>query len=359
LISAKSLLRRIIFITLSIEFIGFIFIFFSWDESLQFKGLGQKIFFSLFHSISAFCNAGFSLFEGGLYTDMLASDTPLFSGDGDVIVKKMYLLHFIIAILIILGGVGFGTIEDVLTPSKIRDRWLHPWKDLKISSKIAIKTTGWLIVLGIIGFMLLESHQLRDRTIVEALNTAFFQSVTCRTAGFNTMSFGGGADDMALQNSTIILCIFLMFIGACPGSTGGGIKSSTFYLIARSSWASIKGQERIEISRRTIPNDLVRKAFSIFMFATTYNIIAIFLLAVTESSNENITILQIVFEQISAFATAGLSMGVTSDLSSLGKIIIIISMYIGRVGTLTLALALSNTVSTNSYRYPEGHVMVG
>ena len=95
------------------------------------------------------------------------------------------------------------------------------------------------------------------------------------------------------------------------------------------------------------------------MFATTYNIIAIFLLAITESGNENITILQIVFEQVSAFATAGLSMGITSELSGLGKIIIIISMYIGRVGTLTLALALSNTVMTNSYRYPEGHVMVG
>ena len=359
LISAKSLLRRIIFITLSIEAIGFIAIFFSWDEGLQFKSLGQKIFFSLFHAVSAFCNAGFSLFEGGLYTDMLAQETPLFDGEGEVNVKKMYLLHFIIAILIILGSIGFGTIEEVLTPSKLKERWTHPWKDLKISSKIALKTTFWLIMIGTVGFMILESHQLRDRTIIEALNTAFFQSVTCRTAGFNTMSFGGGEHDMALQNSTIILCIFLMFIGACPGSTGGGIKSSTFYLIARSSFASIKGQERIEIGRRTIPNDLVRKAYSIFMFATTYNIIAIFLLTITESGNENITILQIVFEQVSAFATAGLSMGITSDLSAFGKIIIIISMYIGRVGTLTLALALSNRVITNSYRYPEGHVMVG
>lgn len=359
LISAKALLRKVIIITVTIELAGFILIFFSWDEGLHFKSLSQKLFFSLFHSVSAFCNAGFSLFESGLYTDMLATDTPLFNGDYDVSVKKMYLLHFIIAILIILGGIGFGTIEDVLTPSKIKDRVLHPWKDLKISSRIAIQTTAVLIILGTIGFMVLESHQLRDRTIVEALNTAFFQSVTCRTAGFNTMHFGGSPDEIPLQNSTIILCIFLMFIGACPGSTGGGIKSSTFFLIAKSSFASIKGQERIEIGRRTIPNDLVRKAYSIFMFATTYNIIAIFVLAITESGNENITILQIVFEQVSAFATAGLSMGITSDLSAMGKIIIIISMYIGRVGTLTLALALSNRVITNSYRYPDGHVMVG
>lgn len=359
LISAKALLRKVIFITISIEFVGFILIFFSWDDSLHFRSLGQKVFFSLFHSISAFCNAGFSLFGNGLYTDMLATDTPLFDGDYDVSVKKMYLLHFIIAILIILGGIGFGTIEDVLSPSKIKDRLLHPWKDLKISSRIAIQTTIVLIVLGTIGFMVLESHQLRDRTIIEALNTSFFQSVTCRTAGFNTMAFGSSDEDMGLQNPTIILCIFLMFIGACPGSTGGGIKSSTFFLIARSSFASIKGQERIEIGRRTIPNDLVRKAYSIFMFATTYNIIAIFILSITEAGTEGVTILEIVFEQVSAFATAGLSMGITSDLTALGKVIIIISMYIGRVGTLTLALALSNKVITNSYRYPDGHVMVG
>ncbi|MGB0521567.1 MAG: TrkH family potassium uptake protein [Flammeovirgaceae bacterium] len=365
LISAKALLRKVIFITISIEFIGFILIFFSWDESLHFRSLGQKVFFSLFHSISAFCNAGFSLFSDGLYTDMLASDTPLFDGDGDrdVSVKKMYLLHFVIAILIVLGGIGFGTIEDVLSPSKIKDRLIHPWKDLKISSRIALQTTLWLILIGTVGFMVLESHQLRDRTIVEALNTSFFQSVTCRTAGFNTMDFSINSDDGSsedftggLQKPTIILCIFLMFIGACPGSTGGGIKSSTFFLIARSSFASIKGQERIEIGRRTIPNDLVRKAYSIFMFATTYNIIAIFILTITEADKD---ILAIVFEQVSAFATAGLSTGITSDLSSIGKIIIIISMYIGRVGTLTLALALSNKVITNSYRYPDGHVMVG
>lgn len=373
LTSAKSLLRKIILITLIIEALGCVFLFFSWDRSLQFQSFGQKLFYSVFHSISAFCNAGFSLFPSGLFTSELASDiktphnNPVFNG-GDVVVRSMYSMHFVIALLIILGSIGFGTIEDLLTPSKIRERLAQPWRPLKISTRIAVVSTILLVGAGTIGFMVLESHQLRDRNVIEALNTSFFQSVTCRTAGFNTMNFAEPTlpgevleegTPMGLQYSTIILCIFLMFIGAAPGSTGGGIKTSTFWLIARSSFASIKGQERIEIGKRTIPTDLVKKAYSIFMFATTYNIIAIFLLSITEAGNGEISILEIVFEQISAFATAGLSLGITSDLSTAGKYIIIVSMYIGRVGTLTLALALSNKVKTNSYRYPDGHVMVG
>ncbi len=375
LTSAKTLLRKIIIITLTIELLGCIFLFFSWDESLQFRSLGQKIFYSVFHSISAFCNAGFSLFPNGLFTNDIPdsealkfpSGQPVFLGSR-VEVHNMYNLHFIIALLIILGSVGFGTIEDLLTPSKIRERLAQPWKPLKISTRIAVQSTIVLVVVGTVGFMILEANQLRDRTIIQALNTSFFQSVTCRTAGFNTMNFAEPTlpgevlepgEPVGMQYATIILCMFLMFIGAAPGSTGGGIKSSTFWLIFRSSFASIKGQERIEIGKRTIPNDLVRKAYSIFMFATTYNIIAVFLLSITEAGNPEISILEIVFEQISAFATAGLSLGITSDLSVWGKWIIIFSMYIGRVGTLTLALALSNKVKTNSYRYPDGHVMVG
>ncbi len=354
LISATALLRRVIIITLLIEFFGFILIFFSWDEDLQFNNLGQRIFFSAFHSVSAFCNAGFSLFPDSLYTNYLSDYTPLFNRSGmDINVQRMYGLHFIIALLIIFGGLGFSTIEDIFTRDKVRKRFKKPWKEWKISTRIAVNSTLILLSIGTVGFMTLEAYQLTNRTILEALNTAFFQSVTTRTAGFNTMDFSG------LKEATIIMVIFLMFIGACPGSTGGGIKSSTFLLIALSSIANIKGRERIEIGKRTIPEDLIRKAFSIFMFATTYNIIAIFFLTITESGNENISILPIVFEQVSAFATVGLSMGITSELSDAGKAIIIISMYIGRVGTLTLALALSNKVKTNSYRYPDGHVMVG
>ncbi len=359
LISAKGLLRKVIIITLLIEFLGFVIIFFSWNEELKFNNLSQKIFFSLFHSVSAFCNAGFSLFSAGLYTNELSSDSPLFSSDGDINIQSMYGLHFTISALIVMGSIGFTTIEEVFSWSNLKNKINQPWKRWKISTYIAIYATGILLLLGTIAFMVLEFEQLTDRTIVEAVITSFFQSVTTRTAGFNTMDFS------MLKVPTIIVCIFLMFIGASPGSTGGGIKGSTFYLLLLSAIANIKNQERIEIVNRTIPSDLIHKAYSIFMFATTYNLVATFLLTITEANNENIyvdgvfPILEIVFEQISAFATAGLSMGITAGLSSMGKVIIIISMYIGRVGTLTLALALSSKVVTNSYRYPEGHVMVG
>jgi Trk-type K+ transport system membrane component len=155
------------------------------------------------------------------------------------------------------------------------------------------------------------------------------------------------------------MSIFLMFIGASPGGTGGGIKSTTFYIIALSAWLNIKGLNRIEIGKRTIPDQLVGRAYSIFIFATTYNLIAVFLLSITEANTEGADILTLLFEQISAFSTVGLSLGITSSLTTAGKFILIVTMYIGRVGTITLALALSEKVLTTSYRYPDGYVMVG
>ncbi len=357
--SAKGLLKKIIVMTISIELVGAIFIFFSWDDELKFSSLGYKIFYSLFHSISAFCNAGFSLFSDGLFTSNISEGNEVFAREVDIDLRQMYTLHFIIAIIIILGGIGFSTIEDIFTSGRKKQK-LKPTKEWKIGTKVAVYSSLFLIAIGTLGFMILEAHQLTDRTIIEATITSFFQSVTTRTAGFHTMNFGGSEGGIPLANPTIILVIFLMFIGAAPGSTGGGIKSTTFLVLALAAIANIKGQERIELERRTIPNELIRKAFSIFMFATTYNLIAIFILSITESSNPAASnILSLVFEQISAFSTVGLSMGITADLTWMGKIVIILSMYIGRVGTLTLALALSNKVITNSYRYPEGNIMVG
>ncbi|MCS7004217.1 MAG: Trk-type K+ transporter membrane component [Cytophagales bacterium] len=351
LIGAKDMLRKIVFITLLVESIGAILIFFSWDPNLQFKnGLSDKVFYSIFHSISAFCNAGFCLFSDSLYTDKEWYMTP----EGETIylnVREMYQLHFVIAIIIILGGLGFATIEDIYHSLLAKVR--RPWLLWNINTKVSVTATIILISLGLIGFFILEFDQLTNRTIIEALNTAFFQSVTTRTAGFNTMDFA------TLRTPTIILVIFLMFIGGCSGSTAGGIKTSTFYLIAKSAFDTIRGQQDVVIAYRKIENETIKKAYSVFMFATTYNVIAIFLLSITEADNPEISILNIFFEQVSAFATVGLSMGITAKLSTLGKIIIIVSMFIGRIGTLTLALALSNRVVTNKFHYPKGYLMVG
>jgi Trk-type K+ transport system membrane component len=146
-----------------------------------------------------------------------------------------------------------------------------------------------------------------------------------------------------------------MFVGASPGSTGGGIKTTTFYLILVTAVATIKGEKSISIEKRSISNELIFKAFAVFTFAVSFNIIAIFLLSITESG---IAVERLVFEQFSAFGTVGLSMGLTPSLSAAGKIIVLSSMFVGRVGLLTLALALSNKVISTSYKYPSEHIMV-
>ena len=348
LVSATKLLRKVILITLFIEIIGAICIFYSWDEELweqsqQFKTLGDKIFFSFFHSVSAFCNGGFSLFSGGM-------------ADANYKIDRMYTLHFVIIWIVVFGGLGYTTIEDIFSLKNIKERFVKPWKKWNVVTKINVYTTIALLAIGTAGFLLLEIEKLTDRTIIQAFVTALFQSMTTRTAGFNTMDFE------TLHPATIMMCLVLMFIGAASGSTAGGIKLTTFVLVFVAAVASIRRQERIVIAKRTIPDELIKKAFAIFIFAIAYNIFAIFLLfLVQEPSSPNDTkfMLKIIFEQVSAFATVGISMNLTYELSFWGKVIIISSMYLGRVGTLTLALALSNAVVTNSYRYPNAHVMVG
>ncbi len=355
LFTTKGLLRRVIVITFIIESLGAILIYLSWDSTLKFDSEAQKVFFSIFHSVSAFCNAGFSLFPDSLHSSMLSDETTLFSNVGmDVNIREMFGLHFSIGLLIIMGSIGFTVIEDVFPFRRIEGKFhvIKPIKQWKISTKIIMYATALLIGIGFLLFFTLEFNHLKDKTLPNALVTALFQSITLRTAGFNTLDFA------SLSIPTTIICIFLMFIGAAPGSTGGGIKSTTFYVLLLSAIASIRNSENIEVGKRTIPNGIINRAYSIFLFATTYNLIAIFILSITERES-GIEILPLVFEQISAFATVGLSMGATASLTFFGKMVIIFSMYVGRVGTLTLALALSSQVKTTSYKYPTVNIMVG
>lgn len=345
LVSATDLLRKVVFLTIIIEVLGAIAIFLTWEDDLpgkQFESLGQKVFYCVFHSISAFCNGGFSLFAGGL-------------NDVSYEVRQMYGLHFVVAIIIVLGSLGFSTMEDIFSLKTLRNLFNKPWRHWELGTRVAVSASLWLILVGTVGFMVLEYGNLSERTILESFITSLFQSITTRTAGFNTVDMDVGVEG-GLHPATVIMFLFLMFIGAVPGSTGGGIKVTTFLLIVLSSVANIKRQERVEIYKRTINEESIYKAFSIFMFAVAYNGLAIFLLALTEPDQN---ILKLTFEQVSAFATVGLSLDLTPELSDLGKCIIIVSMYLGRVGTLTLALALSDSVVTNSYRYPESHLMVG
>lgn len=261
-----------------------------------------------------------------------------------------YILHLVVAFIIILGGIGFTTLQDFSIP-RLRERLYTPWKDWQIGTKIAVYTSVFLIVLGTIGFFLLEyKHTLKGMNLMEGLITAFFQSVTTRTAGFNTV------DMSQLSAPTVIMILSFMFVGACPLSTGGGIKTTTIWLVLASMVANIRGKKSVDFARRSIPNEIIARANAVFMIAVLYNFTAILALSICEP---DLPILSVIFEQVSAFGTVGLSTGITASLGVGGKVVIIISMFLGRVGTVTLALAISKKVLSNAYDYPKGYLMVG
>ncbi|WP_161888753.1 TrkH family potassium uptake protein [Pontibacter russatus] len=336
LYSTKGMLGKLVFLTLLIEGIGAASVFMTWGTEVEFPNLGSKIFFSVFHAVSAFCNAGFSLYPQGLYTEP---------------VRHAYILHLVIATLIIFGGLGFPTIVDIFSRQNMRARLKAPWKNWRMQTRITIYMTAILLATGTIGFFLLEYfNTLSDKKPVEALITAFFQSVTTRTAGFNTV------DISALTVPTMLLFIFLMFIGGSPGSTAGGIKTTTFMVILLAVVTTIRNKRNLEIGNRTIPHSVAYKAFSVFTFAAVLNLFFLFVLSISDGQ---FSIIQLALEQVSAIATVGLSTGITAGLSDVGKTVIILSMYLGRVGTLTLALALSTRTSSTAYKYPETHLAVG
>jgi Trk-type K+ transport system membrane component len=303
---------------------------------MNYSHFGQQFFYSIFHSISAFNNAGFSLFSDGLH---------------EHIVRNSHSMHMVLAGLIFFGAVGFPVIEDLFNIERIKKKLKTPWYGLKLSTKISLYTSLILVAVGMLFFYFLEQQNtLNGLTLEGQLITSFFQSITTRTAGFNTVDFSMVGTPM------LIIIIFLMFVGASPGSTGGGIKTSTFTLIVFSALNTIRGRKKIEIDKKTISPELLHKAFSIFLFASTAIFIAIFILSISDGEKG---LMPIAFEAVSAFSTVGLSTGITADLSFVGKVVIMICMFIGRIGTLTLAFALSSKMKSHNYEYPKAHLTVG
>ncbi len=340
-ISAKGMLGRVIIWSFAIEIIGTLLLYYSWNDALPFETSGDRLFFSLFHSFSAFNNAGFSLMTDGLFNDYL---------------KYNYLTHNIISLLVFLGALGFVAMFDLFGWRNIKNRIENPWKQITFSTKIALNFSLALVVLGTVLFYVLEANNtLADHSFIGKVTTSLFQSVT-RTSGFNTV------DIAALGIPMTIVMLFLMFVGSSSSSTGGGIKTSTFALLWATTISTIRSKKNIELFKKTISNDLVFRAFAVFVFFVVGNLICIFLLSITESdilNQANRSILDIIFEEVSAFGTVGLSTGITSELSPIGKIIIIASMFIGRIGTLTVAFALGKKAISTGYKYPQGHTMVG
>ena len=330
------LVKQIIRFSLFFEAITMVLLYFSWGD-YPFEHWGDKVFFSAFHAVSAFTNAGFSLMPEGLANPLLTNNTAFV---------------VIIGLSVIFGALGFTTIHDLFSSQATRNRRKNPWTHLTINTKIALYATIILIPVGALLFALLESNGvLAGMSWAERSLAALFQSVTLRSAGFNTVDVG------ALTTPTLIIAILFMFIGGSSGSTAGGIKTSTFTLVFLNAMATIRGQKRVEFSRTTIPTGLLNMASSIFLFSASSIFLGVLLLSITDG---HLSLEQLAFEEVSAFCTLGWSTGITEELSEMGRIILISSMFIGRIGTVTLAFALtSSKKASTKYSYPKASVQVG
>ncbi len=328
-----KLTRYVILITLLIEGIGAILLSFTFIPQF---GLGRGIWYSIFHAISAFCNAGF---------DLMGSVSGPFTSLTSYVDNFMIVMT--ISTLIILGGIGFPVMLDVINTKKLSRLNMH--------SKIVLVTTSILIAIGTVFIFIVEFNNpktLGPLSIMGKALAAFFQSVTVRTAGFNTI------DLTLIQESSLFIMIILMFIGASPASTGGGIKTTTLAALVITVKSFISGKADIEAYERRISASVVTKAVGIFFIAISLVVLGTLALSLTDPG---FTLVECGFEIVSAIATVGLSIGGSPNLTSMGKVVVMIAMFIGRVGSLTIFVALLSRGAKKKppVRYPEGKIIVG
>lgn len=323
----KKIIKSIIFLFLFLQTLGAALLFFSWQD--YFQDIGRNLFYSFFHSISAFGNAGFSLFPDSL---------ERFQGSASV--------NIIFGFLIILGGLGFIVLMDLW---QYFIAWLKRQKrKISICSKLILITSFVLIFLGAGLFFLFEKENLSSLSPKEMTLTSFFQSVT-RTAGFNTMNMEN------LENPTYLLYFFLMFIGGAPASTAGGIKVIALFLILSFIYSCFRGKENLVIFKRAVSILAIKKAFMIFTVFLLIALVFSLILLYTEEAEFR----DVLFEVFSALGTVGLSTGLTGELSYLGKLSIILLMFIGRVGPLVLMIIVSKQVAGVKIHYPEEEIILG
>ncbi|MCG3135953.1 MAG: hypothetical protein HMLKMBBP_03732 [Planctomycetes bacterium] len=313
-------------------------------------GAGSLAWSAVFHSVSAFCNAGFSLSHGNMAAFVTSPSVCL-----------------VVAGLIVAGGIGFPVLEEVAVRVRDRRRGVIPRK-ASLHLRTVLLMSALLLAGGTLAFLLLEwAGALAVRVHGDEIGpggkllAAFFQSVSTRTAGFNTVDFG------AMAPPIIVLTCILMFIGASPGSTGGGIKTTTFAVLLASFRAEVRGAQTVTMLDRAVPPGVVRKALGVVVVSSVFLAGVSFLLLVTESSmlaryreqGDGLGALRVVFEAVSAFATCGLSTGITSQLSPAGKIILVFTMFAGRIGPLTLAVAAASKARSGQFAPPEERVLIG
>lgn len=331
------LTKNVLLGTLLIEGIGAVLL------SIRFvpKDGPYGIFKAIFHSISAFCNAGFDI----------VGDSSLSPFVGDIIINITIML------LIILGGLGFTVWIDILRvlKQKFNEKWnlKRTFRKFTLHTKIVLVLTVSLIVIGFVFFFILETTNpdtLGNLSMKDKILGSLFQAVTPRTAGFNTMPLGD------MTHGSKFLTIILMFIGGSPAGTAGGVKTVTMGVIILTVISGIRGKERTEAFERTIPEDIIKRALAVITIGITVVITVTMILSVTETGS----FMDILFESVSAFATVGLTLGITGSLTTIGKIVICITMFIGRLGPLTMAVALSMRArSKASMKKPDEKVMVG
>jgi len=332
----QELIKLIITFTLLFEAIGaaLLFLFFLFHENYS---LFNSFYYGVFHSISAFCNAGFSLFP-----------------DSFVRFERNSFFNIIITTLIIIGGIGFIVILEIYY------RFRNKIKLFSLHTKLTVSVTLILIIIGTLTIYFIEKDHLfiaENYTTTRALMTSFFQSVTARTAGFNTVNIEN------LSPATLFFIIILMFIGASPGSTGGGIKTTTAGIMFAIFINRLKGKQNIKLFNRTIGQETISRTISIILSSvillTLTFMILIYINQTATWFKGNNSIIKILFEEISAFGTVGLSTGITPQMDTATKIITILLMFIGRVGPLALAVAIVGDSKEDKIKYSEENIMVG
>lgn len=322
-----KMVKYVLVFTFSVQALGALL--YSTQFIPQF-GLSKGIYYSVFHSISAFCNAGIDLMGG-------FSSLTGYSSNSVVILTT--------GALIVIGGLGFTVWSEIYNYKGLKKLTLH--------SRVVILVTTILIIGGAVLMFLLEFNNpgtMKSMGLKDKLINSLFASITPRTAGFNSIS----TSDMTMAGR--FLTTVLMFIGGSPGSTAGGLKTSTLGILILTIVSTIKGREDTEIFGKRLSKDTVYRAFSLFSIAIGLVLTVTMILSITE---QGVPFEYLLYETTSAFGTVGLTLGLTPKLSAIGKLIIILTMYCGRVGPLTVALALTNRKSKSGYKYPEDKILVG
>jgi len=332
--TVQGIMGRIRFIfrmTVILELLGALLLWLRWQSYPQY-GLGRSLYLAVFHSISAFCNAGFSLFSTSL--EGFADD---------------WVVNATVIMLIVIGGFGFVVIQDVVNLLRKR-RAAGQARYLRLQSRVVLRVSLALILVGAVFFFIAErGHSLENLTPAQKFARSLFQSVTARTAGFNTIRIG------ALTHAALFAIILLMFVGASPGSTGGGIKTTTVWTVVRYGLASLRGRRKVQSDQREVPLALVQKAAGVLVIALFVLGSGTFGLLMVETKPFH----HLLFEATSAFGTVGLSCGITPKLSVPGKLIVTVLMFAGRLGPLTIAMGLVRRPRTVRIGYPEERLMIG